>query len=709
MGPTLLHLVEMGFKFHIKCTFVCAVVVLISYLYVEKASGSCDIFKGSWVYDESYPLYNTSSCGLIEKEFDCQKNGRSDELYLKYRWKPTACDLPRFDGEDFLRRVKGEKIQFVGDSLSLNQWQSLICMLHSAVPHANYTLVRKNGISTFALPDYEVSVMMNRNAFLVDLVTEKIGRVLKLDSIEGGNAWRGYDMLIFNTWHWWLHKGSNQPWDYIEEGNITYKDMDPLIAFEKGLTTWSKWVDSNTDPTKTRVFFQGISPTHYNGSEWNEPTKNCHGQIQPINGSTYAAGSPPPVAVVKKVLSNMLKPADLLDVTTLSQLRKDGHPSVYGIDGEKGNDCSHWCLAGVPDTWNHLLYASIVLTRDGGEQANSSVEKRVGVISSKGVGFTMNHILFTIPQAVISSRKNSTARRMEEQMSFISNTDGSPLPATCQDAMTRIARFTEQGAAPRSDKQIILFLKFPHILQVLVTNIFLWNFQDYGVSVTMNRNEFLVDLVTEKIGRVLKLGSIKGGDAWKGYDMLIFNTWHWWLHKGSKLQPWDYMEEGNTTYKDMDRLIAFEKGLTTWSKWVDSNIDPTKTTVFFQGISPTHYNGSEWNEPTENCQGQTQSISGSTYLGGLPPPVAVVKKVLSNMLKPADLLDITTLSQLRKDGHPSVYSIDGEKGNDCSHWCLAGVPDTWNNLLYASIVLTREMGRSNYFELGTKVAIEHFK
>ncbi|KAK9937778.1 hypothetical protein M0R45_014548 [Rubus argutus] len=321
----------------------------------------CDLFEGSWVYDETYPLYDTSNCPFINTEFDCQKNGRPDNQYLKYRWKPKGCALPRFNGQDLLRRFKGKKILFVGDSLSFNQWQSLRCMLHAAVPNTNYTLSSKGALSTFLLPEYEVSVMFSRDKFLVDLIKTKQGMVLNLDSIGNGNSWKGYDMLIFNTWHWWLHKGRNQPWDYIESGGKILKDMDRLAAFREGLTTWSRWVDSNVDANKTRVFFQGISPVHYNGKEWDDKNSaNCRGQTQPVSGSTYPGGSPPAATVVNEVLTKMSYPVTLLDITLLSQLRKDGHPSLYGIDGKKGNDCSHWCLAGVPDTWNELFYAILV-------------------------------------------------------------------------------------------------------------------------------------------------------------------------------------------------------------------------------------------------------------------------------------------------------------------------------------------------------------
>ncbi|KAG2292701.1 hypothetical protein Bca52824_039370 [Brassica carinata] len=86
-------------------------------------------------------------------------------------------------------------------------------------------------------------------------------------------------------------------------------------------------------------------------------------------------------------------------------------------------------------------------------------------------------------------------------------------------------------------------------------------------------------------------------------------------------------------YKDMNRLVAYYKGMTR----LDS--------------------GRDWGEP--------------------------MKSLIRRLKKLVYWLDITGLSQLRKDAYPSAYS-GNHPGNDCSHWCLPGLPDTWNVLFYSA-------------------------
>jgi hypothetical protein len=86
-------------------------------------------------------------------------------------------------------------------------------------------------------------------------------------------------------------------------------------------------------------------------------------------------------------------------------------------------------------------------------------------------------------------------------------------------------------------------------------------------------------------------------------------------------------------------------------------------------------------------------------------------KVASNISReasprvPITFVDITTMSERRKDGHTSVHTIrqgqiltpeqQADPGTyaDCIHWCLPGVPDIWNSILYTRIMSRPDTAR----------------
>lgn len=56
----------------------------------------CDIFDGNWMRDDSKPYYDLGSCPFVDRDFDCHLNGRPDSDYVKWKWKPNGCDIPRY-------------------------------------------------------------------------------------------------------------------------------------------------------------------------------------------------------------------------------------------------------------------------------------------------------------------------------------------------------------------------------------------------------------------------------------------------------------------------------------------------------------------------------------------------------------------------------------------------------------------------------------
>ncbi|KAL0708063.1 hypothetical protein Bca4012_074489 [Brassica carinata] len=176
-----------------------------------------------------------------------------------------------------------------------------------------------------------------------------------------------------------------------------------------------------------------------------------------------------------------------------------------------------------------------------------------------------------------------------------------------------------------------------------------------------------------------------------------------WKPKQCTLPREDYYQEGSNVHPKLDVDEAFRKALTTWGQWVDENVNPKKSLVFFRGYSPSHFSGGQWNAGGA-CDDETEPIKNETYLTPYPSKMLILERVLKGMKSPVTYLNITRLTDYRKDAHPSVYrkhklSAKERKSpllyQDCSHWCLPGVPDSWNEILYAEMLVKLHQLRGN--------------
>ncbi|KAG7635349.1 unnamed protein product [Arabidopsis thaliana] len=344
----------------------------------EKRIEECDVTKGKWVYDSDYPLYTNASCPFIDEGFGCQSNGRLDLNYMNWRWEPQDCHAPRFNATKMLEMIRGKRLVFVGDSINRNQWESMLCLLFQAVKDPkrvyethNRRITKEKGNYSFRFVDYKCTVEFYVTHFLVREGRARIGKkrreTLRIDAMDRTSSrWKGANILVFNTAHWWSHYKTKSGVNYYQEGDLIHPKLDVSTAFKKALQTWSSWVDKNVDPKKTRVFFRSAAPSHFSGGEWNSGG-HCREANMPLN-QTFKPSYSSKKSIVEDVLKQMRTPVTLLNVSGLSQYRIDAHPSIYGTKPENRRsravqDCSHWCLPGVPDTWNHFLYLHLLHKR----------------------------------------------------------------------------------------------------------------------------------------------------------------------------------------------------------------------------------------------------------------------------------------------------------------------------------------------------------
>ncbi|CAI0408338.1 unnamed protein product [Linum tenue] len=259
--------------------------------------------------------------------------------------------------------VRGKRVMFVGDSVMRSQFESMVCMVQAAVPRGARSFDR--------VPprEWDVTLEYYWAPFIVESISDHATnhtvhkRLVSLDAIDKhGATWKEADVLVFESYVWWMHK------PFI---NATY-------AYKVAMETWANWLEANINPRRQSVFFMSMSPTHLWSWEWRPGSDgNCFNETYPVEpaGRPYwGTGSNLQIMnIIGDVIGRLRRvKVTFMNITQLSEYRKDGHTTVYGerkgklLTGEQRSDpknfadCIHWCLPGVPDTWNHILYAYLL-------------------------------------------------------------------------------------------------------------------------------------------------------------------------------------------------------------------------------------------------------------------------------------------------------------------------------------------------------------
>ncbi|XP_031094025.1 protein trichome birefringence-like 23 [Ipomoea triloba] len=363
----------------------------------EKAE-TCDLFVGDWIHNPDGPSYTNETCSFIGGHQNCMKNGRPDTDFLYWRWKPRDCNLPRFKPKKFLELMRDKTWALIGDSISRNHVQSILCMLSKVEEPIEVYHDEEYRSKRWIFPVFNFTVSVIWSPFLAEAaIFEDYNGVstseiqLHLDRLDRNwtQHFDSFDYMMFSSGEWFVKSTI-----YFENDtalgchNCPKRNLTQLgfnYAYREVLRhVFSFILSSNHRGT---IFFRTSTPDHFENGEWHsggscrrtEPAKEGEFQLTEINKILRRIE----LQEFEEALANAGEKRvklKLFDVNPLSLLRPDGHPGPYRFfqpfakdkNESVGNDCLHWCLPGPIDSWNDLVMEMVV--RGGEDQFGAAID-----------------------------------------------------------------------------------------------------------------------------------------------------------------------------------------------------------------------------------------------------------------------------------------------------------------------------------------------
>lgn len=307
---------------------------------------------------------------------------------LSWTWQPTTCRLRRVDGAAFSRWLGPRTLLLWGDSLTGQQFYSLVFMLGAAVsslvdydhqaPHETTSELRRDDVCGASGVGGEggalsVATLRDGGRIVKVLGHQEMAGQLKTGAPGGGASawwaaqWRRADIVVLNLGHHLRNVDGSFDSYYrtvldalataravgkptaqyvVRTTNVGHHGCDeasrPLPSRDAAWAQLGGW--QWTPPRSTPEYFgkprQGLADKY----DWRAPALH---ESEWIKQSGFAA--------------DLRSRFALLNVSFVDQ-RADGHVGAamaYHSDPAKrsaGRDCLHYCLPGPSDSWAHALY-----------------------------------------------------------------------------------------------------------------------------------------------------------------------------------------------------------------------------------------------------------------------------------------------------------------------------------------------------------------